>query len=680
MSGRPSLVALILVTALGAGIAIATTSRTTYVEPSLPILGAAVACVAGALVVPRRWRAAAATCGALACGAAAGHVLLAPGCPRVHDLQHLWGVWAYGRAVAAGSLYPQWMPYIGAGIPLLPFYGPLNFLLMLPAILAGLAPVTVWKFALFQGHVLAAVGVLAAARVAGVGWRSALVGTVAFAFAPWRLTVFDYRGALGEANAYIFLPLAAAAALRCTTAPARSPRWILALSVAALACTHLQSLLTLGIVLAPALALAAIEPGGARRRFGSHLAAPLAASALGLALVACVWLPTLFELRHTSVEESTRDNPYYRYVEQGVAPRALLVRERWDRPRFSLPASLRARDRLEGEQMPFYFGAVLAASVLALGFSTTDRRARALAIGTLLALGLSTAWLAGLGSWVPGLATLRFPWRFLSPATALAALALSIGFETWSRSRSDRTAALYAVALVCALAWDGAPYTGAADRIPAYDGARHWYAADPRIAHWSEQMRPVPLDLPHDDQPRRVYNLELPPNDYRTSIDWFFPGYYEWLNPTVFREYWKASDTAKLAQAGVALAFTNTVPTPRSIAARPYTELESEDRVIGTAELVSRRPGAIVIRALVPDRGATLLVREQSFPGWRARVDGGSWTIPAERRGFLAIDLRAGAHEVVLRFGWHTWPRRLGLAISLVSILVAGWYGRRRAS
>ena len=229
------------------------------------------------------------------------------------------------------------------------------------------------------------------------------------------------------------------------------------------------------------------------------------------------------------------------------------------------------------------------------------------------------------------------------------------------------------------MGWDGAPYTGAADRIPAYDGARHWYAADPRISHWSEQMQPVPLDLPQDGAPRRVYNLELPPNDYRTSIDWFFPGYYEWLNPTVFREYWKASDTQKLAQAGVALMFNNTASSPRPIAARPYAELESDGRVVGPAELVSRRPGEIQIRTQVPDRGATLLVREQSFPGWRVRVDGGSWMTPPERRGFLAVDLPGGAHEVRLRYGWRTGPRLLGLGISTIAGLICAWLGWRRS-
>ena len=669
MANRSSWVAPIVAAGIGAGIAVATTSRTTYIEPSIPVLGLALGTVAAALVVPERLRAAAAVVGAIGAGAAAGHVLLAPGCPRVHDLQHLWGIWAYGRAVGEGSLYPQWMPYIGAGIPLLPFYGPLNFLLALPGILAGLPPVAAWKLALFQGHVLSALGLLAAARVAGAGWRGALVGAVALAFAPWRLAVFDYRGALGEANAFLFMPLAVAAALRCAHVPSRSSRAILALAVAALALTHLQSLLTLGVGLAAALLSASIGPGEPGR-WPSRLAGTLAPAALGLGLAAFTWVPALAELPHVSVAETTRDNPYYRYVEQGVAPRALFERERWDRPRFSLPESVRVRERLEGEEMPFYVGAVLVLSAFALGMSSADRRARALALGALVALALSTDWLAGLAGWVPGLATLRFPWRFLSPATVLAVLALAVGFDSWARMRRERNGAGAALALVALLVWDGAPYTGAADRIPAYEGTRHWHTTDPRVAHWAEQMKPVPLDVPHDGQPRRVHDLELPPNDYRTSIDWFFPGYYEWLSPTVFREYWKTSDPEKLAAAGVVLAFTNTVAAPRAIAARPYVELEREGRAIDGAELVSRRPGEIEARATVPAPGAKLIVREQSFPGWRARVDGGPASTPGEHRGFLAIDLPAGTHDVVLRYGTGTWPRRLGIGISLAALLV----------
>jgi len=649
----------------GAGIAAATTSRATYVEPNLPVLGLAVVVVAAALLAPERHRARAAVVGALAVGAAAGHVLAAAGCPRVHDLQHLWGIWAYGRAVGEGSIYPQWMPYIGAGIPLLPFYGPLNFLLALPGILAGLPPVAAWKLALFQGHILSALGMLVAARVAGAGWRAALVGAVALAFAPWRLAVFDYRGALGEANAFLFMPLAAAAALRCAIAPSRAARAVLALAVAALALTHLQSLLTLGLALAPVLVVAWLEPGGR----SSRLAGTLAPVALGLGLAAFTWVPALVELPYVSVRETTRDNPYYRYTEQGVEPLALVQRERWDRPRFSLPVSVRVRERLEGEQMPFYTGVVLLLSTLALAAVSADRRARALALGALLALALSTDWLAGLGSWVPGLATLRFPWRFLSPATVLAALALAIGFDSAWRARRERHGALAALALVALLAWDGAPYTGAADRIPAYTGAQHWHAADPRIAHWAEQMTPVPLDLPQDGRPQRVHNLELPPNDYRTSVDWFFPGYYEWLSPTVFREYWKSSNPEKLAAAGVTLVFSNTSATPRSIAARAYVELEREGRALDGATLVSRRPGAIEVHAVVPTPGARLVVREQSFPGWRVRVDGGPASTPDDDRGFLALALPTGTHDVVLRYGQGTWPRRLGSGLSVLALL-----------
>ncbi len=672
---RPDRATLALAAAAAAGavVALVTTSRETYVAPSYAVLAAAVAIAACALVAPARFRAAAALVAAVACGAAAGHVLAAPGAPRVHDLQHLWGVWAYGRAVRQGGIYPQWIPYIGAGIPLLPFYGPLNFLLALPGILAGLPPVDAWKLALFQGHVLAALGALAAARVAGAGWRAALLGAAALAFAPWRLAVFDYRGALGEANAFLFTPLVAAAALRCIRAPSRLGRALLAFGIAALALTHLLSLLTLALVLVPVLAIECLGTADAAHRLSpsrrERLAGVAAPVVLGLGLAAFVWVPASIESRYTSVDETTRDNPYYRYTEQGVAPRELYERERWDRPRFSLPVSLRVRERLEGEQMPFYVGAVLMFVAVALGIVSGDRRVLALAVGLVLALALATSWLASLGGWIPGLATLRFPWRFLAPATVLAALAWALGFDAWSRARSARATAAAALALLTLVAWDGAPYTGAADRIPPYTGAVHWHAADPRIAHWAEQMTPAPLDLPSDGRVRRVRNLELPPNDYTTALDWFYPGYYEWLTPTVFREYWKTSDPERLAAAGVTLSFTNTRPTAETVFARPYVGFERDGRPIADpADLVERRPGRIRVRASAPEPGATLVVLEQFFPGWRVRVDDGAEALPRDVRGFLAVDLPAGGHAIELRYGAGTWPRRLGLFLTLLAL------------
>ena len=223
---------------------------------AVPVLVGGVLLLAAAIVAPSRLLPLTALLGALLAGATAGHLLAAPGMPRVHDLGHLWGLWAYGRCVDEGVLYPLWTPYLGAGMPLFQFYGPLNFLLGLPGILAGLSSMDLWKLELFQSHVLSALSMLAAARILGVGWRAALLAAAALAFAPWRLAVFDYRGALGEANAFLFMPLVAAGTLRMLRAPTATAAVALVCGTVALVLTHLLSLLTLVFSLLPAVLLA----------------------------------------------------------------------------------------------------------------------------------------------------------------------------------------------------------------------------------------------------------------------------------------------------------------------------------------------------------------------------------------------------------------------------------------
>jgi len=675
-----------IIGALLAGLAVAifTTSGKVQLPPAPLLLLAGAAVMSTALFIPARARPLATLLGALASGAVAGQILLAPGVPRVHDLMHFWGIWAYGRCVAEGAPYPLWVPYLGAGIPLLQFYGPLNFLLALPGILLGLSPVGAWKLEMFSGHLLSALSMLAGARLLGVRWRAALLAAVALACAPWRLAVFDYRGALGEANAFLFMPLIAAAALRMLRAPSLIAGAVLALSVAALILTHTISLFTLLLVLLPALVLSELfrkGPGRTRRLY--HFSIPWLIAA---GLTAAWWIPVLIETGQTSIEATTADNRYYSYREQGVSPSALLERRLWDRPRVALPETLRRKEDLEGEQMPFYTGSVLVLLGLSAGLWSRSRAAWATGLGALIGLALSTSLLAGIVDTLPFFAPLRFPWRFLSPAAVLAALALGLGLDKWAGRHSARLvepveaarransgALLDSVLLtliLCALVWDGAPYMGAPDRIPPYTGVVHWYTDDPAWIYWERSMQSVPVEIVPESAPLRLRNLELPPSEYAVRIDSFFPGYYEWLTPTIYRTYWRSRDPSILAEAGVSRAFSNSRRYPAIWTGRPYVTLERDGiRELRAPVLISRKPGRIEVAAEISGEPATLLALEQAFPGWRVRVDGGAWSAPRELRGFLAVDLVAGRHRVEFDYGTGTPARRWGLLVTTLTLI-----------
>src|SRR5262245_40037608 len=293
-----------LVLGIGAIVAVATTRHAAHIPPDAIVLVAAALILGAALFAPRSWRAWVALATAVFAGLAASHILFRPGMPQVHDPVHVWGLWAYARAARAGHLLPMWTPELGAGMPLLQFYGPVSFVLALPGIAAGLAPVALFKEALVQSAVLCAVATLLGARLLGAGWRGAAIASCAVAFSPWRLALVNLRGALGEASALAFAPLVAASALGMLKRPSRPSAWTLLASVVLLIPTHLITLYCVGIVLVPA----AIAQELARRGDADPAPVPLSRRAmtaivpavLAAGIAAAFWVPALFEGRYTS--------------------------------------------------------------------------------------------------------------------------------------------------------------------------------------------------------------------------------------------------------------------------------------------------------------------------------------------------------------------------------------------
>jgi uncharacterized membrane protein YfhO len=81
-------------------------------------------------------------------------------------------------------------------------------------------------------------------------------------------------------------------------------------------------------------------------------------------------------------------------------------------------------------------------------------------------------------------------------------------------------------------------------------------------------------------------------------------------------------------------------------------------------------------------RPAVLVLTDNWYPGWQAKVDGGS--APVERVDYLIRGVRvpAGAHTVEFDYRPRSWLwARLLSGLGLLTILAAAWIGwRRRAS
>ena len=142
---------------------------------------------------------------------------------------------------------------------------------------------------------------------------------------------------------------------------------------------------------------------------------------------------------------------------------------------------------------------------------------------------------------MPGFAQLYFPWRFPTWRLAALALGLAAGRSAWF-SRAAGALALLGPALAALLVWDAAPYTGAADRIPSYEGAVHWTARERGTAHWDTSMAPVPVTVPSGPGPFRTWDLKLPPSGYATPVDALYYVYPEWVNPVLDPDVLVTSD------------------------------------------------------------------------------------------------------------------------------------------
>jgi hypothetical protein len=671
-----------IVLAAAAIVAVLTTRLGVHIAPSRIVLVAAALLSTAVLVAPRRWRAWVALATAVTAGLAASHVLFRPGMPQVHDPIHVWGLWAYARAARGGHLLPMWIPELGAGMPLLQFYGPVSFLLELPGIVAGLAPVALWKEALVQSAVLSAVATLLGARMLGAGWRAASIAACAVAFSPWRLTVFNLRGALGEATALIFVPVAAASALALFRRFSRAAAWALGASIALLIPTHLITLYCLGIVLVPALIAqelalrSAPDPGRPplpRRAMTAIVPAVMAAG-----IVAAWWVPTFFEGKYTSLTEQTEGHHYFVYDEHGLTASDLLVRRAWDTMRASLKASDRAAGK-EGKQMPFYVGAILFGAALSAPWWSRSRATGAPACGAAAGVLLSSAPAAALMTHLPTIHWIQFPWRFLTTASVLAAYALGLGVSALLAAPRPWRRMLPIVALPALLIADAAPYTGAAGWVAPYHGITHWVRTPGGTGEepFDVAMRPVPVDWSSARAPMRVGELYLPPDDTTTPVSLYWIPYPEWMTPAVYHACLSARGPRDFAPAGVVLYFREKFDRPAIIEGAPYAALE-RDGADADALAFTREPGRIVLHPAAPEGGARLIVREQAFPGWEARIDGVTAPITSTPTGFMALDCPAGSHEVVMEYTRRTPARSAGLVVSVLALCALPLLLRKR--
>ncbi|RJG54235.1 integral membrane-like protein [Sphingobium terrigena] len=203
-------------------------------------------------------------------------------------------VWAeqFGKAMAAGNLYPRWLPdsFQGLGSPSFYFYPPASYWLAGGLKAIGLS--TQLAITASFTILLALSGATMHAWLADRGTRP-MLGALLYMAAPYHLMDIYVRGALAETAAFPLLPLVALGIARL---PRRNGFILLCLSFAGLLITHLPMALLTGLFLVLPLLVW-------RLRTDRTVLLPAAlAGALAFGLAAFYLVPALTLQRYASTQ------------------------------------------------------------------------------------------------------------------------------------------------------------------------------------------------------------------------------------------------------------------------------------------------------------------------------------------------------------------------------------------
>jgi len=653
--------------------AAATTAGVQACDPPWALVSGLVLVGAVGVIAASRGSRAGAWVGLLALSLlAVARPLAVDGVPYTHDgAAHAWRLWAIARSVAAGDLWPRWLPEIGLGLPTLQYYPPMAYVGPALAMVAGLATPHALTVGAWLPGVVGAAGVFWVLRERGL--LLATLGAAAFLLAPFRLLDAGYRFALGELWGLALLLPFWHLARRVLGGNGGGPQ--LAVVSALLAVSHPVT------GLSALWALPWLMPAGGMRRVGRLAAAGL----LGAAIAGAHLLPVVFEADEVRLSDAIPGaGPWFGEHALGVSETA--VRTRWEGRQLHEGRSVEG-DRLS---MPAYLGWGLMLPVLWVLVRKEEDAAWARAA--------AWCWLCSLHPLATGigylgvLSPLQFPFRLLGPAT-VAAIPVFVG---WAAPML-RERRWLAPALVLGLAADAAPGFGAPSWMewPSEGITRHRLVGGPpgcRTDEWGWAAEPLVLTAPAPrrqgwagdatgDLPMRVQALLMPPArlDSEVANVWRVPPEL-WTDETVeqFRDGVADRERAVVEDAGIAWWLSNGATDGEAYRPRSRARL-----IVGTFEhdlaAEVRRDGGSAVALTLPagHPGGTVVLVEQALAGWRARVDGGPWGDAGRSRGRLAVEVSAGAARVELRYTSATAARRGGILASGLGLLVLGVWWRR---
>ncbi len=337
-----------------------------------------------------------------------------PGFFRVDDDIQTMRVLQMTKCLKDFQIPCRWVPDMGYGYgyPQFIYYAPLPYYLMALIHLLGPSIITTVKLYFALSIVLSFLSFYYLLR-RFVSFYPAIFGSFIYTYAPYKITNIFNRGALGEFSVWIIIPLILAFIYDLSRRPKNPKTWgFLTLSLFALITTHNLSL----ILYAPLIGIWALYWLFTAKKPKLYLTNLVVSGLFSLLLSAWFWLPMLYYQNQVHIE--TMFWGYFNYLAHFLSIKEIFLTSFWDWG----DSQLGTWDRMTlslGIWASFF-------SFLSVTTAYLKNKPYKHLLGLLFFTLLTLLFLTHPKSTpiyqaLPFLQKLQFPWRFLSPATLIAA-------------------------------------------------------------------------------------------------------------------------------------------------------------------------------------------------------------------------------------------------------------------
>lgn len=315
---------------------------------------------------------------------------------------HLLRLAHFSQTLFDGQFPVRWIPTLayGLGTPLFNFNFPLPYYIGSLLLSLGFSTVTSVEILFGASMLLSGIFFYIWMRQHHT-FLPAFTGSLFYVWAPYRFLVMYHRAALGEAIAFLFIPLLFLFIDKIFEKPRRMPMIGLTVSYGLLITTHnVTALMTTGILLLYLIFK------GLQTRAVQPLLLTIVGLLLSVGLAAFFWLPAVAEVKWTRLPDLATTT-----FAQHFAPPFALIRSAWE-----------GGSVIDGKTLGMSFQVGLVQILIFLGSVTlvfVKRGSRSHGyplfwIGlTLLSVFLTLSSSAFLYEHIPGLAYVLYPWRFL---------------------------------------------------------------------------------------------------------------------------------------------------------------------------------------------------------------------------------------------------------------------------